>query len=83
MVMLIVSFFGISASAATSGVGSQNEAAYDPDAFVPQWDTRNVSVGSSASNQIRLPLEPSGTYSFVVDWGMAVQTTSPLTTKPR
>ncbi len=69
MVMLIISFFGISASAATSGVDSQNESAYDSDAFVSQWDTRNVSVGSSASNQIRLPLEPSGTYNFVVDWG--------------
>jgi surface protein len=33
------------------------------------WDTTNTSPGSSASNQIHLPLESTGTYNFTVDWG--------------
>ena len=42
--------------------------------FISTWDTRlgnnpDTSTGSSASNQIELPLENSGTYNFVVDWG--------------
>jgi surface protein len=37
--------------------------------FVSTWNTANVSGGSSASNQISLPLVTSGTYNFVVDWG--------------
>ena len=37
--------------------------------FTSTWDTRNTSTGSSARNQIRLPLTASGNYNFVVDWG--------------
>jgi surface protein len=37
--------------------------------FVSLWNTANTSGGSSASNQIKLPLEPTGTYNFIVDWG--------------
>lgn len=37
--------------------------------FVSVWRTDNVSSGSSANNQIKLPLDPSGSYSFTVDWG--------------
>jgi surface protein len=33
------------------------------------WDTALMSTGSSLRNQIRLPLEASGTYNFVVEWG--------------
>ena len=37
--------------------------------FMSTWDTTNTSPGSSASNQIHLPLELTGTYNFTVDWG--------------
>ena len=37
--------------------------------FVSVWDTRLISSGSSASNQVRLPLHSSGDYNFIVDWG--------------
>ena len=40
---------------------------YSP--FVTQWKTDNTSAGSSLNNQIKLPLEASGTYNFTVDWG--------------
>ncbi|MFX1395974.1 MAG: BspA family leucine-rich repeat surface protein [Promethearchaeota archaeon] len=35
--------------------------------FSSRWDTRNSGV--SNSSQIRLPLEPSGKYDFLVEWG--------------
>lgn len=37
--------------------------------FVSVWNTSKTSVGSSNSNQVKLPLESMGTYNFVVDWG--------------
>jgi len=37
--------------------------------FVSSWKTDNLSTGSSASNQIRLPLVETGTYDFIVYWG--------------
>ena len=37
--------------------------------FISTWDTTNITSGSSNSNQITLPLESSGTYNFIVDWG--------------
>ena len=40
-----------------------------PIAFVSLWRTSNTSGGSSGSNQVTLPLDSSGTYNFVVDWG--------------
>ena len=36
--------------------------------FISQWKTDNPG-GVSANNQIRLPLESSGTYNFTVNWG--------------
>ena len=39
--------------------------------FISTWNTANTSVGSSASNQVKLPLESGGTYNFVIDWGDA------------
>ena len=36
--------------------------------FVSTWKTDNTSSGSSAANQVRLPLESAGTYDFAVDW---------------
>jgi len=43
--------------------------AVDPAAFVSYWNTSLTSSGSSLSNQIKLPLESSGTYNFSVFWG--------------
>ena len=40
-----------------------------PTDFVSRWDTTLTSSGSSIADQIRLPLEDSGTYNFMVDWG--------------
>ncbi|MFX1398502.1 MAG: BspA family leucine-rich repeat surface protein [Promethearchaeota archaeon] len=37
--------------------------------FVSKWDTTNTLPDSSAANQIKLPLESSGTYNFTVEWG--------------
>lgn len=37
--------------------------------FSSTWDTTKTSTGSSAANQIKLPLIASGNYNFVVDWG--------------
>ena len=37
--------------------------------FVSVWNTSKISAGSSNSNQIKLPLESSGTYNFNVNWG--------------
>jgi surface protein len=44
-------------------------------AFVSTWDTTLTSFGSSASNQIKLPLDPLGTYNFIVYWGDGTQDT--------
>ena len=43
--------------------------------FVSSWNTSNTSGGSSASNQIQLPLVSSGSYNFIVDWGDGNQDT--------
>jgi len=40
-----------------------------PNSFNSTWKTDNTSVGSSAANQIRLPLTGSGIYNFMVYWG--------------
>ena len=37
--------------------------------FTSEWDTTKVTTGSSADNQITLPLVRSGTYDFTVYWG--------------
>ena len=38
-------------------------------AFKFTINTANISAGSSASNQMMLPLESSGTYNFNINWG--------------
>ena len=38
-----------------------------PDEFLSVWDT--TRPGLTSSNQIRLPLQSSGDYNFIVDWG--------------
>ena len=37
--------------------------------FISRWDTTITSTGSSTNNQIKLPLESTGTYKFLIDWG--------------
>jgi len=41
----------------------------DITSFQSTWNTSKVSTGSSASDQIKLPLVSSGSYDFTVDWG--------------
>ncbi|MFN8126256.1 MAG: BspA family leucine-rich repeat surface protein [Candidatus Nanopelagicales bacterium] len=41
-------------------------------AFTSSWRTGNTSSGSSAANQLSLPLVASGTYDFYVSWGDGV-----------
>ena len=48
--------------------GKANAAA-DPNAFISIWNTTLTCIGSSASNQVWLPLEINGTYDFTVAWG--------------
>jgi surface protein len=42
---------------------------YVSNLFVSTWNTSLNSTGSSNKTSITLPLEASGIYSFVVDWG--------------
>jgi surface protein len=58
------------------GLDTLNDYCYpccqDPiatDFFVSIWDTTNTTVGSSNSNQVKLPLVSTGSYDFTVDWG--------------
>ena len=59
---------------ATNWVGS-SAASPATTAVVPgkvlamTWRTNNTSAGSSALNQVKLPLPSSGTYNFYVAWG--------------
>ena len=53
-----------------------------PTAFVATWNTNNTSSGSSSANQVRLPLEASGTYNFVVNWGDGTSSTITSGTQP-
>ena len=43
--------------------------------FVSTWKTDNNSTGSSANNQVKLPLLSNGTYNFVVNWGDGISDT--------
>ncbi|MDH5403019.1 MAG: BspA family leucine-rich repeat surface protein, partial [Candidatus Heimdallarchaeota archaeon] len=68
--VILVSPFGSHLSAANK-LSNTNISinAITVDTFVTKWDTTKMSTGSSASNQITLPLESTGIYNFVVDWG--------------
>ena len=37
--------------------------------FISTWNTTLTSSGSTGTNQIKLPLESTGTYNFTVNWG--------------
>ncbi len=75
-------FTGWNMTAGGSGMGYAQGAAFtmgsadvtlyaqwDLMLFVSTWNTENTSTGSSGSNQVSLPLESTGTYDFVVNWG--------------
>ena len=53
----------------SSSVEFSLHTAQDTNTFISVWETTKISSGSSGSNQVRLPLEASGTYNFMVDWG--------------
>ncbi|NBT57598.1 BspA family leucine-rich repeat surface protein, partial [bacterium] len=59
----------------TGSYSSPSSAVVPVPCFVSWWYTSYTSTGSSASNQIQLPLESDGTYNFVVDWGDGTQNT--------
>ena len=40
-----------------------------PTTFISKWDTSKLSYGSSAENQIHLPLISNGSYDFLIHWG--------------
>jgi surface protein len=46
-----------------------------PKPFLSTWKTDNLSAGSSAANQIRIPVNPSGSYNFIVYWGDGTSST--------
>ena len=43
--------------------------------FTSTWNTNNTSTGSSAANQVKLPLDANGSYNFVVYWGDGLSNT--------
>ncbi|MBN2155484.1 MAG: BspA family leucine-rich repeat surface protein [Candidatus Lokiarchaeota archaeon] len=47
----------------------QRPIAAGSDDFISVWDTSLTSSGSSNSNQVKLPLQSSGKYNFLVEWG--------------
>jgi len=49
--------------------------------FISTWNTVNISAGSSANNQIMLPLANGG-HNFIVDWGDGNTDTITGTTSP-
>ena len=51
----------------TSAASAASAAITPGAAFVSTWRTQNT--GTSATNQIKLPLESGGTYNFNVSWG--------------
>ena len=55
--------YSVNAETLTSG----NITSITSDSFITRWDTS--LAGASASNQILLPLQFSGSYNFMVDWG--------------
>ena len=56
---------------ASDGPGSGDPASDVPgaDAFISTWQTDAGNDMTTADNQIKLPLDPDGTYDFTVSWG--------------
>lgn len=41
----------------------------NPEDFISVWDTKYLSEESEWKHRVTLPLEPNGTYDFIVNWG--------------
>jgi surface protein len=70
IILLIMPLFSSLSSIQTNLIisdGHTLKIAADTSSFITIWDT--TLDGISASNQIKLPLDSSGTYNFYVDWG--------------
>ena len=50
-------------------IANRSITTYSAKAFISTWDTSIVYTGSTANNQIQLPLISTGIYKFTVDWG--------------
>ena len=50
-------------------IANRSITTYSAKAFISTWDTSIVYAGSTANNQIQLPLISTGIYKFTVDWG--------------
>ncbi|MHA1354420.1 MAG: BspA family leucine-rich repeat surface protein, partial [Candidatus Heimdallarchaeota archaeon] len=50
--------------------------------FISLWDTTKTSTGSSANNQVELPLQSAGFYNFTVDWGDETNDTITIWNQP-
>jgi len=76
---ILLSLAIIKISIFTAPLGEQGQAptsmvfpirtASDPNAFLTVWDTTKISIGSSNSDQVHLPLQSNGIYNFFVSWG--------------
>lgn len=53
----------------STNCGVLNGSFYCPSGMLANWDTRNLTVGSSLVNQVQLPFTLNGTYNCEVDWG--------------
>ena len=49
-------------------VGTPGESS-NPFSFLSTWNTNITYGGSTESNQVKLPLIPTGAYNFLVSWG--------------
>jgi surface protein len=48
---------------------NRGAAGPDPAAFIATWRTSNISAGSSASNQVQIPISVGSIIDFTIDWG--------------
>jgi hypothetical protein len=62
-------YYVIRALAGSQSSDSNEASVFVPEVFEMLWNTNNTSTGSSAANQITLPLTNVGSYDFIVDWG--------------
>ncbi len=63
----VIGWFISFATAALAFLVLAGPSQADTTDFVSTWRPANISAGSSADNQVRLPLDATGSYSFTVD----------------
>ena len=78
-ILILVTLFSLNVSAFRSTFYEQKQTLISfkystptlsaPNSFYSVWNTTKTSSGSSSSNQVRLPLQSTGTYNFLVLWG--------------